>query len=129
MNIRNCPQFVINQANTSLVRPILEYVCCVWDSYQCKHIKQLESVQRHAARFPTENYHSMNPWCVANIVIQLSLDLLEHRRAKRRITVLCKIINNLVEMFVLHRLKVSVNSTPGSATHKFRQLNKKLNCY
>ena len=28
-NLRNFPQYLRNQANTSLVRPILEYACCV----------------------------------------------------------------------------------------------------
>ena len=73
-----------NQAYTSLVRPILEYACCIWDPHQRKHIKQLESVQRHAARLTTGNYYSMNPGCVTNMVTQLGWDLLEHRRAKHR---------------------------------------------
>ena len=66
MNLRNCPQYVRSKAYTSLVRPILKHVCCVWDPYQRKHIKQLKSVQRHAARFTTGNYHSLNTGCVTN---------------------------------------------------------------
>ena len=40
-NLQDCPDYVRNQAYISLVRPILEYACCVWDPYQRKHIKQL----------------------------------------------------------------------------------------
>ena len=65
-NLHNCPQCVRNQAYASLVRPTLDYACCVWDPYQRRHIKQLESVQRHAARFTTGNYYSMNHRCVTN---------------------------------------------------------------
>ena len=86
INLRNCPQYMQNQAYTSLVHPILEHACCAWDPYQRKYIKQLENVQRHAARLTTGNYHPMNPGCATNMVTQLGWDLLEHRRAKHRIT-------------------------------------------
>ena len=128
-NLPNCPQYVQNQAYPSLVRPILVYACCVWDPHQHKHIKQLESAQRHAARITTENYHSMNPGCVTNMVTQPGWDLLEHRRAKHRIIMFYKIINNLANIPVNHQLKVHDSSTRGSASHKFIQLNAKLNYY
>ena len=128
-NLRNCLQYLRNQAYASLVRPILEYACCVLDPHQRKHIKQSESVQRHAARFTTGNYYSMNPGCVTNTVTELGWDLIEHRRAKHRIIMFYKIINNLADILVHHQLKVHDNSTRGSASHKFRQLNTKLNCY
>ena len=80
-------------------------------------------MQRHAARFTTGNYLAMNPGCVANMVTQLGWDLLEHRRAKRRITMFYKIINNLANIPVHHQLKVHDSSTRGSASHKFRQMN------
>ena len=128
-NLRNCPQCVRNQAYTSLVRPILEYACCVWDPHQRKYIKHLESVQRHAARFTTWNYYKMNPGCVSNMVNQLGWDLLEHRIANHRITMFYKTINNLANIPVHHQLKVHNGSIRGSASHNFRQLNTKLNCY
>ena len=105
-NLRNCPQCVRNQAYTSLVRPIFHCACCVWDAYLRKHIKQVERVQRYAARFTTENYYSMNHGCVANIVTQLGWDLLEHRRANHRTTMFYKIIDNLADIPVHHQLIV-----------------------
>ena len=80
------------------------------------------------ARFTTGNYYSVKPGCVTNMVTQLGWDLLEHRRAKHRIAMFYKIINNLADIPVHHQLKVSDSSTRGSASHKFRQLNTKLNC-
>ena len=124
-NLQKCSQCVQSQAYTSLVGPISEYVCCVWDPYQRKHIKQLESVRRHAAQLTTTNCHSMNPGCVTNMVTQLDWDLLELRRAKHRNTVFYKIINNLSNIPVHHQLKVHDSSTSSSASHKFRQLNTK----
>ena len=108
-------------------------------------IKQLQSVQHHAARFTTGNYYSMNPgcvtnmvtqlgWdllehrrakhrmnpgCVSNMVTQLGWDLLEHRRAKHRVTMFYKIINNLANIPVYHQLKVHDSSTGGTVSHKF----------
>ena len=61
----------------------------------------------------------MNPRCVTNMATQLGPYLLEHRRAKHRITMLYKIINNLVNIPVHHQLKVHDSSTRGSASHKF----------
>ena len=94
-NLSNCLQYVRNQAYASLVRPILEYACCVCGPHQRKHIKQLETVQRHSARFTTGNYHSMNPGRVTNMITQLSWGLLEHRSGIHRITMFYEIINNL----------------------------------
>ena len=115
-------------------------------------------MQRHAARFTTGNYYSMDPGCVANMVTQLGWDLLEHRRANHRmnpvnpgcvtnmvtqlgwdllehrrvkhgITMLYIIINYLANIPVHHQLNVHDSSTRGSASNKFRQINTKLNCY
>ena len=86
-------------------------------------------MQRHAARFTTGNYYSMNPECVTDMVIQLGWDPLEHRRAKLSIAMFCQIANNLVSIPVHHQLKVHCCSTRGSASHKFRQFITKFNCY
>ena len=140
-NLRNYPQYVRIQAYTSLVRTCTEYACFVWDPYQRKHIKQLESVQHHAARSTTGNYDSMKQGCVTNMVTQLGWNLLEHRRANHRITMLYQIFNNLANIPVHHQhhhhhhqhhhhqLKVHDSSTRGSASRKSTQLSTKLNCY
>ena len=41
-----------------LVRSILDYGGSIWDPYQVKDIEKLESVQRQAARFITNDYQS-----------------------------------------------------------------------
>ena len=118
-----------NIVYTSLVRPILEYACCAWDPYQRKHIKEVENVQRHAAWLTTGNYYSMNPGCVTNMDTQPGWDLLEHRMAKHRIAMFHEIINILSNIPAHHHPRVLDRSKRGSASHKFRQLNTKLNCY
>ncbi len=47
-------------AYLSLVRSLLEYVCAGWDSYQIKHISNLEKVQGKAARFDKQDYSKYN---------------------------------------------------------------------
>ena len=123
-NLRNCPQYARSLAYISLIRRILEYACCVLDTYQRKHIKRLERVQHHVARFITENYHSENPWCATNMVAQLGWDLLEHRRAKHRITMFHEIILNHANIPVHHQLKEHDSSTCSSASHNFRKFSK-----
>ena len=71
----------------------------------------------------------MNPGCVTNMVTQLGWVLLEHRRTNHRITMFYKIIGNRASIRVHHQLRVHVSRTYVLASHKFRQLNTKLNCY
>ena len=40
----------VSTAYKTLVRPILEYGCQVWNPYLVKHIKSIESIQRRATR-------------------------------------------------------------------------------
>ena len=56
-NIRNCPQRAKTQAYNTLVRPSLEYAYHVWDPHTGTqaNINKVESIQRRAARFVTNN--------------------------------------------------------------------------
>lgn len=42
-----------------LIKPIIEYLYTVWDSYIKEDIYKLEMVQRRAARFICNNYNSL----------------------------------------------------------------------
>ena len=55
-NIRNCPQRAKTQAYNTFVRPSLEYASTVWDPHTQANINKVESIQRRAARFVTNNY-------------------------------------------------------------------------
>lgn len=55
-NIRNCPQTAKTQAYNTVVRPSLEYASTVWDPHTQANINKVESIQRRAARFVTNNY-------------------------------------------------------------------------
>ena len=54
--MHSCPQEVKEAAYKGLVRPVLEYGSSVWDLPGVVLQEELESVQKHAARFVTGNY-------------------------------------------------------------------------
>ena len=47
---------VLTKLYTTLVRPLLEYCCAVWDLHLQKDIEKLESVQRLACKICTKNW-------------------------------------------------------------------------
>ena len=55
-NLRGSARKLREQAYVSLVRPHLEYCSVVWNPYTKKNISKIESIQRQAARFVTNNY-------------------------------------------------------------------------
>ena len=55
-NLADCSMTTKELAYKALVGPTLEYASCTWDPYQVNHIRQLEAVQRKAAKFVTEQY-------------------------------------------------------------------------
>ena len=74
-----------------MVRPILEYACTVWSPYTKKDIQILEAVQRSAARFVN------NQFCSVTAMMQdLEWPTLEERRWVTKVTMLFKILNDIV---------------------------------
>ena len=55
-NFNHCPTHIKSLCYTTMVRPILEYGCSVWDPHFQVDIDSLERVQKRAARFATGNY-------------------------------------------------------------------------
>ena len=55
----------VSKAYKTLVRPILEYGCQVWNQYLVKHIKSIESIQRRATRVicgSEKEYQEIETW-------------------------------------------------------------------
>ena len=57
-NVYCCPPDTKTTAYISLVRPHLEHAAAAWDPYHVGDCKQLEKVQRRAARFVKRDYRS-----------------------------------------------------------------------
>ena len=71
-------------AYKTLIRPVLEYTCSVWDLYTKKNIDILENVQRMAARFVLRNYHSKSS--VTAMLDRLGWPCLQHRTKLARLS-------------------------------------------
>ena len=54
--LRRCNSATKETAYTTLVRPLLEYCCPVWDPYQVGLMEDIQKVQRRAARFVLSRY-------------------------------------------------------------------------
>ena len=93
-NLKISSPKIKEQAYFSLVRPQLEYAASVWDPHTIKGINKVEMVQRRAARWVVNRFH--NTSSVTNMLDHLGWRTLEHRRADQRLTMLYKIVNNLV---------------------------------
>ena len=55
-NLYSCPEKLKETAYISLVRPHVEYASMIWDPHRKNHKKQVERIQRSAARFVKSNY-------------------------------------------------------------------------
>ena len=52
----SCPRQVRERCFNTLVRPIAEYGCQVWDPHYNMDIQHLEKIQKRGARFVTRNF-------------------------------------------------------------------------
>ena len=115
-------------AYTTLVRPILEYSATAWDPYTQKNIRQLEQVQRNAARFISHNY-DRTPGTVTNLLQELNLDSLEQRRKQQRLSMMYKIVNELVDINQDRYLQKAQTRTRGSHSSKFQTISTRTDTF
>ena len=87
----SAPKQVKVMAYTSLVRPILEYACEVWDPHLKKHQDKLEHVQSRAIRF-IAGLKGISSVSAARE--NLGIPLLSDRRTDFRIKLLMKILSD-----------------------------------
>ena len=77
-----------------MVRPQLEYAAAVWDPKHDDKIKQIEKVQRRAARCTNCNFGRTAS--VTDMIETLGWRTLDKRGADARLCLFFKIINNMV---------------------------------
>jgi len=92
-NLRNTRCETKTIAYISLVRSNLEYCCTVWNPHRKNLVHKVEMVQRRAARFTTNRY----PTPAASL-IRYMIFIGKHCRQKLQLTMLYKIIHQLVEI-------------------------------
>jgi hypothetical protein len=93
-NISSCPKKIKEQCYLTLVRPIMEYACMVWDPITQKNITELERVQRKTARFVMGDYKTTSS--VRSMLEHLKWLTLEERRKRAKVTMLYRIIHQVV---------------------------------
>ena len=81
-NLYSCPQEVKEAAYKGLVHPVLDYGSSVWDPPGVVLQEELESVQKHAARFVTGNYN-YETGSMTGILGQLKWESLKKKEARQ----------------------------------------------
>lgn len=97
-NLGQCTPSAKATAYCTLIRPAIEYVSSVWDPHQATLTREVEQVQRRAARFVYNNYRDTSTRCVTRLLHQLEWDSLQHRRTIQRLLLCYKIRNQLVDI-------------------------------
>ena len=84
-------------AYQSLVRPKPEYSSTTWNLQQVTQKRQIEQVQRNAARFVSNRqFNYQNPTSVTSMIQQLNWPTLEARRRSSCQVLMYKVVHNLV---------------------------------
>ena len=91
-----------------MTRPILEHTSGAWKPHLQKDIRQVERVQRRAARFCCSDYTHRTPGCVDNTLKLLHWENLEARRKHNCLSLLHKIITDHVDLTIDEYLQRSV---------------------
>ena len=112
-NLRMAQTCVKKQAYESLVRPILEYSGVVWDPHTAVDNNKLEMVQRRYARYMYKDYGRTSS--VTSMLKNIGWEQLEERRAKSRVTMLYRIINDLVDIPDDHLLQTPTTRRSNAA--------------
>ena len=89
-NLRKCPSNTKLKCINALVRPILDYGCCVWDPRKSTQIDRLEKINKRAARFVTGNYTLRHGNTKQNMEL-LGWSPLQERRANIKLKMFYKI--------------------------------------
>ena len=92
-NLRTPSIKIKDTAYKTLVRPTVEYCSTVWDPYTSKNTKQIEMVQRRAARWVLRRYDRKDS--VTEMMEGLEWDTLERRRSNARLCRIFKQANGL----------------------------------
>ncbi|MCG8047725.1 MAG: reverse transcriptase family protein, partial [Candidatus Thiodiazotropha endolucinida] len=126
-NLRKASEDTKKNAYFALVRSTLDYCCTVWSPHQKNQIRQVEMVQRRAARFVTNRYR--NTSSVSDMLSHLQWDSLEERRQKQQLVMFYKIINNLVDIDQALYLQASSSRTRASHDLRFAVHGTSTDCH
>ena len=84
-------------------------------------------VQTRAARYVTNIHHNRSS--VTDMLDQLGWESLDTRRSKLQLTMLYKIVHDLIDILAAEYLTPSTSRTRASHSHKFNQLSSSTDTY
>lgn len=113
-------------AYKAVVRPQLEYAASIWDPYTGNLIRQVEAVQRRAARWVYSDFRTTSS--VTTMLNELGWRSLEQRRADFRLTLMYKIVHGLVAV-PSSQLVRPIRVSRSSHSFSFCQLQTTKNIY
>ena len=116
-NLRVSNEEVKTAAYRSIVHPMLEYCSTIWNPYQKDQIYKLEMVQRRAARYTTNRYH--NTSSVSALSDHLQWESLESRQTNAQLTMMYKIVSDLVDVPAEQYLTPASSRTRATHSQKF----------
>ena len=99
-NLYKCPQDLKGKAYKTMIRPKVEYCASIWDPHHTKYVDKLESVQRRAARFITNqpHRHSEPVVSVTAMMQDFGWEPVSTRRLQSRLTSFYKVLNHHLEI-------------------------------
>ena len=129
-NLRVVPQHLRERAYLTIVRPAFEYATAITDPYRPGDIRRLDSVQRHAARFVTNNpRRRFDPEeeqvSVTGLLETLDWDDLASRRKNARCTLLFNVLNEHVAVDEDLRPPTSSSSLRSTSEKKLKHYRSK----
>ena len=117
-NTFSCPSSVKEKCYKSLVRPQVEYSSTVWDPFTQANENKIEQIQRRAARYVTGDYRRTSS--VTSMLQQLSWDSSKQRRQYAKVTMMYRIVHQLIAIPVVPHLVIpAVTYTRG---HSWRYM-------
>ena len=120
-NLSCCTKDVKERAYRSLVRPLLEYSTTTWSPHTSKDIRTVESVQRRAARFVSNDYNRTSS--VTEMLSSQNWDSLESRRHSNDLIFFYKNQNQLVNTNFQPDLSMYYRSECLHHPYNFRHLS------
>ena len=111
-NIRSAPQSAKDKAYKTYVHPTLEYASTTWASKTATLNQKIEMVQRRSARFVMNGYRRTSS--ATAMLETLNWDTLERRRDQARLTMMYRIVHQLVD------IPAETYLTPSSQTGRTR---------
>ena len=126
-NLGRCTTKTKATAYTTLVRPVLEYASPVWDPHQITTTRDIEQVQRRAARFAYNCYQDNSSGCVTNLLNSLQWESLQQRRWKQTLVMCYKIHHQLIAIEPANYYTAGDSRTRGN--HRLGQIRAKKDTY